>query len=75
VTAGAALIPPARFEQTVGHPVSVADYLQLAVCVAALATVGGALGSMAESDAAVREAAYRSREDERTEAAGDGEDR
>jgi hypothetical protein len=68
---GLLLIPDALFEQTVQHPVGVVDYLHLAVLVATLATVGGALGSLVDSDLAVRDAAYRSHADERTEAAAD----
>lgn len=44
---------------------------KLAWLVASLASLGGALGSMVESDTSVREAAYRSRADERTEALDD----
>jgi hypothetical protein len=67
----AALIPPGLFHRELGHQVGVGDYLQLAWLVATLGTIGGGLGSMIESDAAVREAAYRSPEDERTEHVGD----
>jgi hypothetical protein len=70
VLAGAALIPPGELEQTLRHPVDAGDYVQLAGLVATLATVGGALGSLAETDLAVWDAAYRQREDERTEGGG-----
>jgi hypothetical protein len=63
------LIPPGLFESTVGHAVGVIDYLRLAGTIAALATLGGALGALLESDDAVREAAYRTHDDARTEAA------
>jgi hypothetical protein len=51
-------LPPQMLEQTLGHPVGVADYLRLAWLVAAVATLGGALGSGLEDDRVVREAAY-----------------
>jgi uncharacterized membrane protein len=54
-----ALIPSAVFARRVGHPVQVDEYLRLASLVASLATIGGALGSLVESDLAVRDAAYR----------------
>ena len=62
----AALISPGLFTQKVQHTVDVADYARLACLVASIATFGGALGSMVESDLSVREATYRSREDQRT---------
>ena len=61
----AILIVPSLFESAVGHPVDVFDYLRLAWLASSLATVGGALGGVLESDATVREAAYAYRaEDE-----------
>lgn len=63
-----ALIPSGLLAARVGGSVNVADYARLACLVASMATLGGALGSLVESDLAVREATYRSREDERTEA-------
>jgi uncharacterized membrane protein len=61
ILAGAGLlIDSALLADAIGHPVGVGDYLRLAWLVASLATVGGALGSALESDAAVREAAYAS---------------
>jgi hypothetical protein len=65
---GAALIPSRVLAAKVGHPVDAGDYLQLAWFVASLATIGGALGSVTESDLTVRDATYRRRHDERTEA-------
>jgi hypothetical protein len=65
---GAALIPTHVLEAKIGHPVGLGDYINLAWFVASLATLGGALGSVTESDLAVRHATYRNREDERTEA-------
>ena len=56
---GGALIPPSHFAHEVGRSVGLTDYVRLAWLVASLATVGGALGSLIESDLAVRDAAYR----------------
>jgi hypothetical protein len=56
---GAALmLDSAVLDRAVGHDVGLGDYAELAWMIASLATVGGALGSALESDAAVREAAY-----------------
>jgi hypothetical protein len=61
--AEAALISPDAFERGVGHPVDAGDYARLAFLTASLATIGGALGSMIESDLTVRDAAYRNTEE------------
>jgi hypothetical protein len=53
------------FAQTLGHPVSLADYLSLAWLVASIATVGGALGSGLEDDDGVKAAAYGVRQRQR----------
>jgi hypothetical protein len=58
--AGAVIIPPASLAKEIGHGASLNDYLRLGWFVASVATVGGAFGSLVESDEAVREAAYRS---------------
>jgi hypothetical protein len=58
-------LPPQMIEQTLGHPVGAADYLRLAWLVAAVATLGGALGSGLEDDRVVREAAYGVRQRQR----------
>jgi hypothetical protein len=58
-------LPPQMLEQTLRHPVGVADYLRLAWLVAAVATLGGALGSGLEDDRVVREAAYGVRQRQR----------
>jgi uncharacterized membrane protein len=63
-------IPPAHFGDNLGHPAGVGDYIQLAWFSASIAIVGGALGSLVESDEAVRDAAYRAHTDRRIEAAG-----
>jgi uncharacterized membrane protein len=54
----ALLIDDSLLAGAVGEPAGSWDYLRLAWLTASLATVGGALGSALESDAAVREAAY-----------------
>ena len=64
---GAVLIPPSLLEDALGHPVGVPEYLKLATLAAVIATLGGALGSMVESDIEVRNAAHRFREDARSE--------
>lgn len=58
-------LPPQMLEQNLGHPVGAADYLRLAWLVAAVATLGGALGSGLEDDDVVREAAYGVRQQQR----------
>ncbi len=58
-------LPPHMLEQTLGHPVGPADYLRLAWLVAAVATLGGALGSGLEDDDAVKQAAYGARQQQR----------
>jgi hypothetical protein len=67
VVGGAGLIPPTVYHGSVGHPPAVADYLKLGWLAATIATAASALGSLTESDEAVREAAYRHHPDERTE--------
>jgi hypothetical protein len=61
VLAGAGLaIAPDFLGNELGHSADVGDYATLAWFVTTLATVGGALGAVLESDEAVREAAYSS---------------
>ena len=62
-----ALIAPGVFAQQLSHPVGFGDHLQLAFLTSAVATLAGALGSLTESEFAVREAMYRYRPDERTD--------
>lgn len=58
-------LPPQMLEENIGHAVGAADYLRLAWLVAAVATLGGALGSGLEDDDVVREAAYGVRQQQR----------
>ena len=59
--AAAIVIPPDAFREQVSASPTVGEYARLAWFAASIATVGGALGSLVESDRAVRDAAYRSR--------------
>jgi hypothetical protein len=59
--AAAVSIPPAALQEQVSAPPTVGEYARLAWFAASVATVGGALGSLVESDHAVRDAAYRPR--------------
>jgi hypothetical protein len=52
------------------HPVGIREYLELAWLTSSVSLVGGALGSLIESDEAVRDAAYRTHADERIETEG-----
>ena len=63
--AAAVLIPPGTMRR--GDGVGVGEYVRLAWLVASMATIGGALGSLVESDIAVQNAAHRRREDRRIE--------
>lgn len=58
-------LPPKLLEQNLGHGVGPSDYLRLAWLVAAVATLGGALGSGLEDDEAVKQAAYGARQQQR----------
>jgi hypothetical protein len=60
VLLGSALvaIPPGSLRRELGSA-SLGEYARLAWLAASIATVGGALGSLLESDEAVREATYR----------------
>ena len=52
------LIDSSLFASQVGHGVDFWTYVRLAWLASSLATAGGALGAMLETDTAVREAAY-----------------
>ena len=73
VAGGAALIPPSVYHSSVGKAPTLADDLELGWLAATIATAASVLGSLVESDEAVREAAYRNHPDERTE--GEEDDR
>lgn len=56
--AAGVFVVPALLADTLGHPIGIQHYLQLAWLTSSLATLGGALGAGLETDDAVREAAY-----------------
>jgi hypothetical protein len=56
---GALVVANRPLHSALGHAPGLADHLRLAWFVSSVATVGGALGSGLESNAAVRAAAYR----------------
>ena len=62
------LIPPSVMEQTLKRLIGIPDYPRAGSARGDDGDDRRPLGLMVESDAAVRDAAYRNREDERTEA-------
>ncbi|MFF2112469.1 hypothetical protein [Rhodococcus koreensis] len=60
-------LPPELLSPILGHAVNFFDYLTLTWLLASIATIGGALGSGLEDDAAVKEAAYGVRQRQRIE--------
>jgi hypothetical protein len=58
-------LPPQLVAHNIGHSVGLSTLLQMAWLVAAVATLGGALGSGMEDDEAVRAAAYGVRQRKR----------
>jgi hypothetical protein len=58
-------LPPQMVGQNIGHPVGLSTLSLMAWLVAAVATLGGALGSGMEDDEAVRAAAYGVRQRQR----------
>jgi hypothetical protein len=60
-------LPPALVADNIGHPVDLPTLLRMAWLVAAVATLGGALGSGMEDDEAVKAAAYGVRQRQRFE--------
>jgi hypothetical protein len=67
ILAALLLVVPRLLADTLGHPVALWDYLEVAGLTSSLATVGGALGAGLESDQAVRRAAYTYRTSTATE--------
>ncbi|GAA2364767.1 hypothetical protein GCM10009854_50370 [Saccharopolyspora halophila] len=65
LVAGVTLLDSMILESTLMHPVNWTTYFRLAWMVASMAILAGALGSSLESDAAVRQAAYGYREEQR----------
>jgi len=60
-------LPPELLSPILGRAVNFSDYLTLTWLLASIATIGGALGSGLEDDAAVKEAAYGVRQRQRIE--------
>ncbi|MDI9977288.1 hypothetical protein [Rhodococcus sp. IEGM 1307] len=60
-------LPPELLSPVLGRAVNFSDYLTLTWLLASIATIGGALGSGLEDDAAVKEAAYGFRQRQRIE--------
>jgi len=60
-------LPPGMVAENIGHPVDFVTLLLMAWLVAAVATLGGALGSGMEDDDAVKAAAYGARQRQRFE--------
>lgn len=58
-------LPPEMVANNIGHPVGLSTLLLMAWLVAAVATLGGALGSGMENDKAVKAAAYGVRQRQR----------
>jgi divalent metal cation (Fe/Co/Zn/Cd) transporter len=58
-------LPPQMVAQNIGHPVGLSSLLLMAWVVAAVATLGGALGSGFEDNEAVKSAAYGVRQRQR----------
>ncbi|WP_020497210.1 hypothetical protein [Sciscionella marina] len=59
------LVPESLLSSTLGHPVGTGTYLSLAWGFTTMGVIAGAMGSSLESDAAVRQAAYGYREEQR----------
>ena len=61
VLAAAVVIPPSVLEEQIRAAPTLGEYARLAWFAASVATVGGALGSLVESDDAIEEALYHPR--------------
>jgi hypothetical protein len=55
----AVVVPRSTLAQQSGATATMGEYVRLSCFAASVATIGGALGSLVESDEAVRDAAYR----------------
>jgi hypothetical protein len=64
-------LPPQMVADNIGHPVGLSTLLMMAWLVAAVATLGGALGSGMEDDEAVKAAAYGVRQRQRFDKSDD----
>ncbi|WP_205855938.1 hypothetical protein, partial [Phytoactinopolyspora endophytica] len=64
VVAALVVISSDYLESTLGHPVSFADYVNVAWLASSMGTVAGAVGSSLEGEEAVRQATYSKRERE-----------
>jgi hypothetical protein len=69
--AEAFLIDPGFLQATLGHAVSVSDYLSIAWFATSVALLAGAVGSGFEDEESVRKAAYSQRERDRQRQAND----
>src|SRR4051812_13333327 len=69
------LVVPRLMADTLGHPVTFGDYVEVAWLTTSLATVGGTLGAALESDDVVRGAAYTYRINTATESEATGSPR
>jgi hypothetical protein len=65
------IVVPDLLAEALGHPVGLADYVEVAWLSSSLATVGGALGAGLETDETVRRAAYTYRTSAATERPAD----
>lgn len=65
LVASATLLDASILAENLGHPSSWTTYFRLSWMVASMAILAGALGSSLETDAAVRQAAYGYREEQR----------
>ncbi len=67
LVASSLVITPSYLATTLGHPVGLADYLDVALMATVMGTVAGAVGSGLEDDTTIRHATYGYRERHRSE--------